>query len=287
MPVDTYTGGTEHATMHLIYTRFFHKAFRDLGVTKGDEPMMQFRSQGQILGPDGQRMSKSRGNVVDPDKEVANYGADTVRAFLCFGYRWQDGGPWDDGNIQGSHRWLSRTWNAFLAEGKKGEPTQKQRKNMRRRVHQTLEAVSRDFEAFEFNTIISAQMELMNDLIAFKEAGGWDCDEWKEAADIYVRMMAPITPHIAEELWKRLGKPYSVHTQDWPQVDAEAVKEEEFTLVIQINGKLRDKVDVAVGISKEDAQEIALQRENVQIFLEGKTPRQVIYVPGRLINIVL
>ena len=287
MPVDTYTGGTEHATMHLIYTRFFHKAFRDLGVTKGDEPMLQFRSQGQILGPDGQRMSKSRGNVVDPDKEVANYGADTVRAFLCFGYRWQDGGPWDDGNIQGSHRWLSRTWNAFLAEGKKGELTQKQRKNMRRRVHQTLQAVSRDFEAFEFNTIISAQMELMNDLIAFKEAGGCGCEEWKEAADIYVRMMAPITPHIAEELWKRLGKPYSVHTQDWPQVDAEAVKEEEFTLVIQINGKLRDKVDVAVGISKEDAQEIALQRENVQVFLEGKTPRQVVYVPGRLINIVL
>ncbi len=286
MPVDTYTGGTEHATMHLIYTRFFHKAFRDLGVTKGDEPMLQFRSQGQILGPDGQRMSKSRGNVVDPDKEVANYGADTVRAYLCFGYRWQDGGPWDDGNIQGSHRWLSKVWQALLDENEQRKVTDKARKDMRRKVHQTLASVTEDFETFEFNTIISALMELMNEMIEFKNVGGWGTDVWEEAVDIYVRMMAPITPHIAEELWARLGKPYSVHTQEWPRVDAAATKEEEFTLVIQVNGRLRDKVDVAVGISKEKAQAIALASENVQNFLEGKTPKKVIYVPGRLINIV-
>jgi leucyl-tRNA synthetase len=287
MPVDTYTGGTEHATMHLIYTRFFHKIFRDLGVTKGDEPMLQFRSQGQILGPDGQRMSKSRGNVVDPDKEVDNYGADTVRAYLCFGYRWQAGGPWDDGNIQGSHRWLSKVWHAVLEEGSKGDVSKKMRKDMRRRVHQTLASVTQDFETFEFNTIISALMELMNEMIVYKDAGGWHTDEWQEAVDIYVRMMAPITPHIAEELWARMGKTYSVHTQDWPLVDQAATKEEEFTLVIQVNGKLRDKVDVAVGISKEDAQQAAMQSENVINFLEGKTPKKVIYVPGRLINIVV
>jgi len=287
MPVDTYTGGTEHATMHLIYTRFFHKVFRDLGVTKGDEPMIQFRSQGQILGPDGQRMSKSRGNVVDPDKEVANYGADTVRAYLCFGYRWQDGGPWDDGNIQGSHRWLSKVWHAFLEEGEQGKVSQKARKDIRRKVHQTLESVSHDFEEFEFNTIISALMELMNELITFKDAGGWHTPEWQEAVHIYVRMMAPITPHIAEELWQRMGKPYSVHTQDWPQVDEAATKEEEFTLVIQVNGKLRDKVDMPVGATKAEAQEAALASENVQNFLDGKSPKKVIYVPGRLVNIVV
>ena len=117
MPVDTYTGGVEHATMHLIYTRFFHKAFRDLKVTTGNEPMLQMRNQGQILGPDGQRMSKSRGNVVDPDEQVRLYGADTVRAYLMFGYRWQDGGPWDPGNIQGSYRWLGRVWSTFLEKG--------------------------------------------------------------------------------------------------------------------------------------------------------------------------
>jgi len=287
MPVDTYTGGTEHATMHLIYTRFFHKVFRDLGVTKDDEPMLQFRSQGQILGPDGQRMSKSRGNVVDPDKEVANYGADTVRAYLCFGYRWQDGGPWDDGNIQGSHRWLSKVWQTLLEEDETGDPSAKERKDLRRKVHQTLQSVTHDFEQFEFNTIISALMELMNEMVDFKNHGGWDTDEWREAVEIYVRMMAPITPHIAEELWERLGKPYSVHTQDWPRVDQAATEEEEFTLVIQVNGRLRDKVNVPVGIDKEKAQEIALASENVQNFMNDKAPKKVIYVPGRLINVVV
>jgi leucyl-tRNA synthetase len=287
MPVDTYTGGTEHATMHLIYTRFFQKAFRDIGVLKGDEPMLQFRSQGQILGPDGQRMSKSRGNVVDPDKQVKNYGADTVRAFLCFGYRWQDGGPWDDGNIQGSYRWLGRVWTAFLETGKKGNRTEEIEKNLRCKLHQTLRNVTRDFEQFEFNTIISALMELINDMIAFKEAGGWNTNVWNEAMDIYLRMMAPITPHIAEELWARLGKPYSIHQQDWPQLDEDATIEETFTLVVQVNSKLRDKVNVPMGISEEKAKETALASEHVQKYLTGKQPRKVIYVPGRLVNIVI
>ncbi len=287
MPVDTYTGGTEHATMHLIYTRFFHKAFRDIGVLRGNEPMLQLRSQGQILGPDGQRMSKSRGNVVDPDKQVKNYGADTVRAFLCFGYRWQDGGPWDDGNIQGSHRWLGRVWTAFLETGKKRNHTGEIEKNLRRKLHQTLRNVTRDFEQFEFNTIISALMELINDMIAFKDAGGWNTDVWNEAVDVYLRMMAPITPHIAEELWAQLGKPYSIHQQDWPQVDEDATVDEIFALVVQVNGKLRDKVNVPVGISKEKAKETALACKHVQKYLAGKQPRKVIYVPGRLVNIVI
>ncbi|MCD6356807.1 MAG: leucine--tRNA ligase [Anaerolineaceae bacterium] len=287
MPVDTYTGGTEHATMHLIYTRFFHKAFRDIGVLKGDEPMIQFRSQGQILGPDGLRMSKSRGNVVDPDKQVEKYGADTVRAYLCFGYRWKDGGPWDDGNIQGSHRWLAKVWNAFLEPGKKGNPNGKARKDLRRKLHKTLKSVTRDFENFEFNTIISAQMELINEMIAYKNLGGWDTAEWREAVDIYLRMMAPITPHISEELWSRLGKPYSIHQQEWPQVDIKATVEDVITIVIQVNGKLRDKVIVPVGISEEEARQKALSREIIQRIMKGKQPKKVFYVPGRLVNIVI
>ena len=249
--------------------------------------MLQFRSQGQILGPDGQRMSKSRGNVVDPDKQVKKYGADTVRAFLCFGYRWQDGGPWDDGNIQGSYRWLGRVWTAFLEAGKKGNRTEEIEKNLRRKLHQTLRNVTRDFEQFEFNTIISALMELINDMIAFKDAGGWNTDAWHEAVDMYLCMMAPITPHIAEELWAQLGKPYSIHQQDWPQVNEEATVEEKFVLVVQVNGKLRDKVNVPVGISEEKAKETALASENVQKYLADKKPRKVIYVPGRLVNIVI
>lgn len=287
MPVDTYTGGTEHATMHLIYTRFFQKVFRDLGVLKGDEPMLQFRSQGQILGPDGQRMSKSRGNVVDPDLQVESYGADTVRAYLCFGYRWQEGGPWDDGNIQGSYRWLGRVWSTFLEGGKTGQPTKYMQKDMRRKLHQTLQSVTRDFEQFEFNTIISALMVLINEMITFKDQGGMGTEAWSEAVDIYLRMMAPITPHIAEELWARLGKPYSIHQQGWPEVDEEATIEDEIELVLQVNGKLRDKVNVPANISEDKAKEIALSSKNIQKYLEGKQPRKIIYVPGRLVNIVL
>jgi leucyl-tRNA synthetase len=287
MPVDTYTGGVEHATMHLIYTRFFHKAFRDLGVTKGSEPMLQMRNQGQILGPDGQRMSKSRGNVVDPDEQVRLYGADTVRAYLMFGYRWQDGGPWDPGNIQGSHRWLGRVWNTFLEEGGKGGAPSGMDKAIRRKVHQTLKSVGRDFEDFEFNTVISALMELLNDLVIYKEKGGWGTPVWNEAVDIYLRMMAPAVPHIAEELWNRLGKPYSVHQQPWPEVDEVATVEDEYELVIQVNGKVREKINVPVGISEESARQMALEQENIKRIMDGKQPKKVIFVPGRLINIVI
>ncbi|MCJ7519103.1 MAG: leucine--tRNA ligase [Anaerolineaceae bacterium] len=287
MPVDTYTGGVEHATMHLIYTRFFHKAFRDLGVTKGDEPMLQLRNQGQILGPDGQRMSKSRGNVVDPDKQVRLYGADTVRAYLMFGYRWQEGGPWDPGNIQGSHRWLGRVWSTFLEKGSQKQIAPEIDRVIRRKVHQTLRSVTRDFEQFEFNTVVSALMILINELVGYKESGGWETPVWNEAVDIYIRMMAPVTPHIAEELWARLGKPYSVHQQEWPSINEDATKEEEIELAIQVNGKVKHKIIVPVDITEESAKGTALESEVIKKLLGNKSPKKVIYVPRRLVNIVL
>ncbi len=287
MPVDVYTGGVEHANMHLIYTRFFHKSFRDMGVTKGKEPMIVLRNQGQILGPDGQRMSKSRGNVVDPDEQVRMYGADTVRSYLMFGYRWSEGGPWDPGNIQGPTRWLYKTWSTILEQGD-GKPVQEEdRRDLRRKVHQTLRKVTDDFEAFEFNTVISSLMELMNEMSRYKAQYGCDTPEWDEAADIYLRMLAPVAPHIAEEMWSQLGKPYSIHTQEWPKVDEEAAKEDEITLVVQINGKLRDRINVPAGISEFDAKARALESEAVVRQLDGKSPRKVIYVPGRLVNIVM
>ena len=286
MPVDTYTGGIEHATMHLMYTRFFHKACRDLGIVKGKEPMLQLRNQGQILGPDGQRMSKSRGNVVDPDEQVRLYGADTVRAFLMFGFRWAEGGPWDPGNITGVQRWLNRIWNLFLDEGKTGNYSAEKSKVLRRKLHQTLQAVTRDYEQFEFNTIVSGLMELANFLQDARTDGAYGTPVWQEATSIYLRMLAPVCPHIAEELWERLGMPYSIHIQPWPEVDEQATAEDEITLVIQVNGKLRDKLVVPVNITEAQAQEMALASETVQKFLEGATPRKVIYVPGRLVNIV-
>lgn len=287
MPVDTYTGGSEHAVMHLLYVRFFHKALRDIGIGQGDEPMLQLRNQGQILSSDHQRMSKSRGNVVDPDQQVALYGADTVRAYLMFGYRWSEGGPWSDENIQGVVRWMHKVWSLFNdTPPLPGKPAAAAAKSLRRKVHQTIQKVSRDLESFEFNTIISAYMELANSMAELRgEVEG--SPEWDEAKDVYLRLMAPVTPHIAEELWAQSGKPYSVHMQPWPQADEAAAREDEITLVVQVNGKLKDRITLPAGLSDEEAKVQALASEAVIKALEGKTPRQVIVVKGKLVNIVV
>ena len=288
MPVDTYTGGIEHATMHLIYTRFFHKALRDLGITEGHEPMIQLRNQGIVLGEDSEKMSKSRGNVIAPDELVEKYGADVVRAYLMFSFRWRLGGPWNSQGIEGTVRWMRRVWTAFTEPVESaGEPSEEVTKALRRKVHQTLKSVTRDYETFEFNTIVSALMELMNEMYRARENGAYGSPAWDEAADIYVKMMAPITPHIAEEIWEWHGKSYSVHTQPWPEVDEEATKVDEITLVVQINGKLRDRIQVAADISDEDAKAKALASPTVQKFLEGKEPKKVIVIKGKLVNIVL
>ena len=289
MPVDSYTGGMEHATMHLIYTRFFHKAFRDIGITEGHEPMLQQRNQGQILGPDGQRMSKSRGNVVDPDKQVQKYGADAVRAYLMFGYRWSEGGPWNPDNIQGVIRWLSRVWTVVLeaVDAKGGKSDSEAERALQRKMHQTIKQVSHDIENYEFNTVISALMELTNELSAARDAGLAGTIAFKRAVETLLLLMAPPTPHITEELWARLGKPYSIHTQSWPEYDPELAKEEQITLIIQVNGKVRDRIMVAAGISEEEARTAALASEAAQRFMEGKEPKEVIVVPGRLVNIVV
>ncbi len=286
MPVDTYTGGIEHATMHLIYTRFFHKALRDIGVVKGPEPMLQLRNQGIVLGEDSEKMSKSRGNVIAPDNLVAQYGADTVRAYLVFFARWDLGGPWNSSGIEGSVRWVRRVWNLFTEPVPAGKPAKHELRSLRRKVHQTLQRVTHDFENFEFNTIISSLMELLNEMYRLREQGVGGSSEWEEAVDIYLRMMAPVTPHVAEELWSRLGKPYSVHTQPWPEVDESAAEEEQITLVVQVNGKLRDRIDVPAAISEAEAKQLALASSSIQRHLDGREPKKVIYVPGKLVNIV-
>jgi leucyl-tRNA synthetase len=287
MPVDTYTGGIEHATMHLIYTRFFHKAARDMGITEGSEPIMQLRNQGMVLGEDNEKMSKSRGNVIAPDKLVTHYGADTVRAYLMFYARWDMGAPWSSTGIEGVSRWLRRTWTLFTDPVEKGNPEPEVLRGFRRKLHQTLNQITHDFEVFEFNTIVSGLMELLNDMYKAREKGVAGTAEWNEAVDIYLRMMAPVTPHIAEELWAYFGKPYSIHQQRWPKVDLAAAAEELITLIIQVNGKLRDRIMVSVDINDAEAEIAALESEAVKKFLEGRPPKKVIVVPHRLVNIVI
>jgi leucyl-tRNA synthetase len=286
MPVDIYTGGIEHANMHLIYTRFFHKALRDMGITRGNEPMIQLRNQGMVLGEDSEKMSKSRGNVVAPDNLVRTYGADTTRAYLMFFARWDMGGPWSSGGIDGVMRWLRRVWSMVLEDANSVPAGTDDVKILRRKVHQTLRSVTRDFEEFEFNTIISSLMELSNEMVHLKPKVSQD-PAWKEAVEIYIQMLAPVAPHLAEELWQQLGLPYSVHTSRWPTVDEAAAAEDVITLVIQINGKVRDRITVPVDVTEQEAREMALASEMTKKFLEGRTPKQVIYVKGRLVNIVL
>ncbi|MFQ5856724.1 MAG: leucine--tRNA ligase [Anaerolineae bacterium] len=286
LPVDQYTGGVEHATMHLLYTRFWTKAMHDIGLVEFDEPMLRLFNQGTILGEDSQKMSKSRGNVVDPDELVAKYGADTVRAYLMFIGPWEQGGPWSAERIAGIVRWLNDVWDLVVAEPE-GTEEPEGVEHLRRVTHQTIRKVTEDLDEFAFNTAIAALMTLRNELKAVKNTSVYGSEAWNEAVENMLLLMAPFTPHIAEELWTRIGGEYSIHTQGWPAWDEEIAADETFTLVIQVNGKTRDKIDVPVGITEEQVTEVALGSESVQRHLDGGQPDRVIYVPGRLVNIVL
>jgi leucyl-tRNA synthetase len=288
MPVDTYTGGIEHANMHLLYTRFFHKALRDMQITEGHEPMVQLRNQGMVLGEDHEKMSKSRGNVTAPDDLVKRYGADAVRSYLIFFAKWDMGAPWNNTGIEGTYRWLKRVW-ALFTETKSGKPLESPEtlKVLKRKLHQTLKQVTHDFEQFEFNTIVSGLMELLNEMYKAKEAGAAGTPEWNEAVDFYLLMLAPICPHIAEELWEMLGKPYSIHTRPWPKVDETATREDEITIPVQVNGKLRDRLVFPANASEDEIRSAVLASETIQKYLQGKTPKKVIVVQKKLVSIVV
>jgi leucyl-tRNA synthetase len=287
LPVDQYTGGAEHAVMHLLYARFFWKFMRDIGVVKGNEPFLRLFNQGQILGPDGQRMSKSRGNVVAPDEQVQKYGADVFRNYLMFIGPWEAGGPFHLDGINGIERWLGRVWNLAIAQPRFGQEDAGAVRDMRRLTHQTVKRVTHDFDGFRWNTAIAALMEMANGLSKARESGPVDRTAWEEAIEKMLLIVAPLAPFIAEELWSRAGKPYSVHQQTWPSFDEILARADEITLVVQVNGKVRDRISAPTGISEADAKALALASESVKRHLEGKDPRQVIYVPGKLVNIVV
>ena len=390
LPVDQYTGGIEHATMHLMYTRYFTKAMRECGIWKDtealrkpgqppvdNEPMAALFNQGMILGEardgdiiraegewegeklnarkitvvgadssvevgnkhivvgeivkrtenllgveqngeqvtvevyenteitrdekrvtladlryrlDVEKMSKSKGNVVAPDEVVAKYGADTVRGYLMFAFRWEAGGPWDSKGIQGVVRWLNDVWT-LVADDKPtvtGEASEADVRALRRKVHQTIQKVTDGLQTFGFNTAVASLMELKNALLAARKTPIINTPAWDEAISAMLIMMAPFTPHIAEELWARTGHSYSIHNQPWPAFDAEIAKADEITLVVQINGKVRDRITVPADISEEDAKARALASEGVKKFINGGQPKKVFYVAARgMINIVL
>jgi leucyl-tRNA synthetase len=394
LPVDRYTGGIEHATMHLMYTRFFTKAMRDCGVfepTKAiaeqmgrdtehlfDEPMLALYNQGMILGeprsgdliiatgawdgeeklnaasvqvvgsldgvPSGQnqvmgevmnrkettllvetsggksyvvetddtttfdipgyetdatinqikhhleveKMSKTQGNVVAPDELVARYGADTVRAYLMFAFRWEQGGPWDSQGILGVVRWLNDVWTLVNDGAPAGTPDPDADRGLQRKTHQVIKRVSDGLESFAFNTAVAALMELKNTLQDVVRAANVSPAAWDETVETMLLLMAPFTPYMAEELWIRTGHGYSIHNQPWPVFDPEIAREEEITLVVQVNGKVRDRIQVPADISEDDAKRLALESDGAQRHLDGKPPRKVIYISQRgMVNIVV
>ncbi len=290
LPVDQYTGGAEHAVMHLFYARFFLKAIRDLGLVEFDEPFTRLFNQGTIIA-DRHKMSKSRGNVVNPDHYVSEMGADTVRAYLMFIGPWDQGGEWDDSGINGIARWLNRVWSLVLQGQESPLPKdgadQSAVRDLRHLTHKTIKRVTDDLEKFRYNTMLALLMEMTNYLGKVQADRSADAASWQEAVDALLLMLAPVTPHFAEELWARTGHAYSIHNQPFPAWDKGLAAEEQVTLVIQINGKVRDKVEVPASISEPEARELALSQPRVKSFLTGKQTEKVIYVPKRLVNIVV
>ena len=290
MPVDQYTGGAEHAVMHLLYSRFFTKAIRDLDIVNFDEPYTRFFNQG-IIVMGRQKMSKSRGNVVNPDEYVAKLGADTVRGYLMFIGPWEQGGSWDDSGISGISRWLNRIWNLVMEEQNDDElpvMNDSEEDELDRQTHKAIKRVATDLERFHFNTMLAAHMEFTNYLVKLKaERSIAGVRKWEKAIDSLLLLLAPSAPHIAEELWERIGYSYSIHNQPFPSWDESKVAGEEVTLVIQVNGRLRDKVSVPISITEAEARELALASKKVQSHIDGKEVENIVYVPGRLVNVVV
>jgi leucyl-tRNA synthetase len=316
LPVDLYTGGAEHAVLHLLYARFFIKALRDMGHLSFDEPFMALRNQGQILGADHQRMSKSRGNVANPDELVARYGSDVVRLFLMFIGPWDQGGPWNASGIEGIHRFLGRVWTqaqpeparrvggsplpGIPAQSLAGEPPgsggpaadqllgtiEELSRALRRATHVTIRGVGEDYADFHFNTAISKLMELSNAIGKARDTGLAGSAAYDEAIEALLLLLAPAAPHIAEELWSRRGKAYSIHLQEWPTFDVALATADTLELPVQVDGKLRDRLVVAADTPTEEIERLALASERVQAYLDGRPPRRVVQIPGRLVNIV-
>jgi leucyl-tRNA synthetase len=287
LPVEQYTGGIEHATMHLMYFRFFTKAMRDIGLIDFGEPATRLFNQGTILGPDGEKMSKSRGNVVNPDDYVNTLGADTFRCYLMFIGPWSEGGPYRPEGIEGISRWLNRVWSLVLEPPAFGTGDEEATRELQRQQHRTIKAVSEDQDDFRFNTMLARLMEYTNYLGRVKEAGNVGRTAWSDAIRTLLLLMAPAAPHIAEELWERIGGPYSVHTQAWPEWDESLAAAETYTLVVQVNGKLRDRFDVPVDTTEAQARELVFASAKVKAHTQGRTIERVLFVPRRLINIVL
>jgi leucyl-tRNA synthetase len=294
LPVDQYVGGIEHAILHLLYSRFFHKLMRDEGLVSCDEPFERLLCQGMVL-KDGTKMSKSKGNTVDPEELINQYGADTVRLFSMFAAPPEQSMEWSDSGVEGANRFLRRLWKAVEGHINAGSPGKldvdvlpQAQKDLRRKTHETIQKVSDDYGRRQtFNTAIAATMELLNETSKLADrANPLGLAVEREALQTAILLLAPIVPHISHSLWQALGHQSIPLNEQWPILDESALTRSSVEVVIQVNGKLRGKLDVAIDSPKDQLEALALAQENVQKFLEGVTVRKVIVVPNKLVNIV-
>jgi leucyl-tRNA synthetase len=295
-PPDLYVGGAEHAVMHLLYARFWTKVMADAGVINFREPFPVLRSQGVMhaYDPDSgevRRMSKSAGNVVTPDSVAAAYGADALRIYLLFMAPFENNTTWEEDGIVGAQRFLQRFWRladaVASAQQYASESNGTSVSQVRAAVHRTIRRVTIEVQAFKFNTAVAALMECLNELNAHYQAAGGVTHELAQAVRTFTLLLAPFAPHIAEEVWERLGEPYSVHQQSWPQWDETWFAKETVTLVVQVNGKVRDRIQAPADIDDQAARQLALNSDAVRRHLDGRVPKRMIVVPGKLVNVVV
>jgi leucyl-tRNA synthetase len=289
-PVDLYCGGIEHAILHLLYARFFTKVLRDMGLVDHGEPFTRLRNQGMILSAEGVKMSKSRGTQIGPDELVEEHGADALRLHLMFLGPWEQGGPWNDRGITGMERFIRRAFQVVSEVGGRkldGEAPEADVRALQALTHRTIKRVSEDIDDFSFNTMIAGLIEFTNELMKLRETPVAGTAQWREAAETLTLLMAPSTPYVAEEMWHRLGNEFSVHQQSWPVFDEELAKDDTIQIPVQINGKVRDKVMVPNGASKDDQLAAAKAAPKIADQIAGKTIVKEISVPGRLVNLVV
>jgi len=281
LPVRSYIGGNEHAVLHLLYSRFITMALYDLGHLDFEEPYHRFRAHGMIV-KDGTKMSKSRGNVVIPDAFIRQWGADTFRMYLMFLGPYQDGGDFRDTGVSGQRRFLDRVWGlvANARDDDGGDAV------ARRKLHQTIRGVAEDAEELRYNTAIAKMMEYVN-VLRGRMAKGENAAIANAEIEPLIVMLAPFAPHFAEECWEQLGHAESVFDASWPEYDEALAKEDEVEIVVQVNGKVRGRINVEVGVAEEDAIGKALTEESVQRFIEGKEIKKTIYVENKLVNLVV
>ncbi|HLQ28986.1 MAG TPA: leucine--tRNA ligase [Ktedonobacteraceae bacterium] len=290
LPVDQYVGGVEHAIMHLLYARFFVKALHDMGHLDFDEPFTRLFHQGMVLGADGQKMSKSRGNVETPDRYVEKYGADTIRCYMMFIGPFEAGGSFKPDNLEGVWRFLNRFWSVVTDNWIVRQVSDKETGESRaieRLRHKTIKRVTEDLSNFRFNTALAALMECNNALVKQQNEPVAQTRAYRKTLETMMQLLAPMAPHITEELWHITGHSGSIHLTDWPSYDEAMTHDETFTLVIQVNGKVRERVEVSTAITENDARMLALNNQRVASFIGESTVQKVIYIPGRLVNIVV